>query len=99
MRQTSFNPAATERRFTSKSPLLVAGLTYWMEPARRALLLDDRFYNDMRFQVADYESLEEYLVDEPKYQGWKLVTTWTGSVVGSWALMIGCIAIARAILR
>jgi hypothetical protein len=99
MRQTSFNPAAKANPDTSKSPALVAGLTYWMEPARRALLLDDRFYNDMRFQVADYESLEECLVDEPKYQGWKLVTTWAGSVAGSWALMIGCIAIARAILR
>jgi hypothetical protein len=99
MQQTSFSPPAIVNADLPKSPLLGAGLIYWTEPARRALLLDDRFYNRMRFQIADYESIEECLVDDPKYGGWKLVTAWAGSVVGSWALVIGCIAIARMILR
>ncbi|MGD1156628.1 MAG: hypothetical protein ABSA41_12445 [Terriglobia bacterium] len=48
--------------------------------------------------LQDVDPMEEYLAVDQKYTGWKLVTCWTGAIVGSWALMIGLVVITRALL-
>lgn len=58
----------------------------------------DRKAHERAFPVVYHEPPEEDLNAEQKYMGWKLVTIWTGAIGGSWALLIGCVLIARAIL-
>jgi len=53
---------------------------------------------DWDYQVLYRDPTEEYLPDDQRYKGWKLVTAWTGVLVGSWSLMIGCVLVARALL-
>ncbi len=72
------------------------------EPANPAGSLHLRFYQDTRaydrgFQASYDEPMEDSAVD-PKYGKWKLATIWTGAFVGSWAVVIGCVLIARALL-
>jgi hypothetical protein len=74
------------------------------EQTQPALPLRVRFYRDTQtpdggFQVFYDEPVEEYAAVEEKDKGWRLVADWTGAIVASWALVIGCVVLARALLR
>ena len=103
MEHLSFNATMIVIPGTAKPPSLGAADNHWAEQTKPASILHVRFYNHVNvhnreFQVVYDEPIEEYSVVDQKYTGWKLATAWTGVIVGSWALVIGCVMIARALL-
>jgi hypothetical protein len=73
------------------------------EGTEPASILPVRFDRDMKAQGLGFpavygEPIEEYLEVDPKYTAWKVVTAWTGAAIGGWALVIGCVMVARALL-
>jgi hypothetical protein len=52
-------------------------------------------------QVTFLEPMEDGLADDDNptgLTGWKLAACWTGAAAASWGLVIGCAALARALL-
>ncbi len=44
------------------------------------------------------EPIEEYLEVDPKHTAREVLTAWTVAAVGGWALVLGGVMIARALL-
>jgi len=100
----SFNAKTMVTPDTANRLPLEAAFNNWVEETEPPSILPVRFYRDMNaydreFPVVYMEPIEEYLEVDPKHTAWKVVTAWTGAAVGSWALVIGCVMIARALLR
>jgi hypothetical protein len=73
------------------------------EQAEPASIFHARFYYDTMAhergcQLFCGEPIEEHSAGDQKYKGWKMVAAWTGTIVASWLLVIGCVVIARALL-
>jgi hypothetical protein len=103
MQDKSFNATTIVTPDTANGLALDAAFNSWAEDIKSAGILHVRFHHDMKahdraFQVVYVEPLDEYLAVDQEYMGWKLVTAWTGAIVGSWGLVIGCVTIARALL-
>ena len=74
----------------------------WGEVSKPPGVVHVRFYpnltaDDQDFPLVEARPPEAYLADHRKYRGWKLATAWAGAVVGSWALLIGCVMAVRAL--
>jgi len=83
---------------------LEPAINHRAELANPASTLHVRFYQDTRahdrgFQAFYDEPIGEDGDDDQKYTKWKLATVWAGAFVGSWALIIGCVLMARALLH
>jgi hypothetical protein len=103
MEYISLNPTTIVTPDTAKPPGSKATSNYWAEQTKPASILRIRFYHETKahdrgFQVVYDELIEKHSTVGKKYTGWKLVTAWTGAIVASWALVIGCVVIARALL-
>ncbi|MGA3325044.1 MAG: hypothetical protein ABSF45_11275 [Terriglobia bacterium] len=82
---------------------LEAAFNNWAEETEPPSIVPGRFNHDMNAHDRDFplvyvEPMEEYFELDQKYPAWKVVTAWTGGAVVSWALVIGCVMIVRALL-
>ncbi|HMD85017.1 MAG TPA: hypothetical protein VKO18_09990 [Terriglobia bacterium] len=103
MRYISFKATGISTPDTAHRLELKPAFNHWVEPTKPASILHVGFYHDTishngGFQVFYDEPFEEYLAVDQKCTEWELATVWTGALVGSWALVIGCVLIARALL-
>jgi hypothetical protein len=103
MQYISFNANTTVTPDTANRLSLQAAYNNWAEGTEPASILPIRFNHDMNahdrdFPVVYVEPIEEYLEVDQKHSVWKVITAWTGGAVVSWALVIGCVMIARALL-
>jgi hypothetical protein len=103
MQYISFNSKTIVPTGTANRLPLEAAVENWAEETDPAGVLPVGFYQEMNahdreFPVVCMEPIEEYSEVDPKPAAWKVVTAWTAAAVGSWALVIGFVMIARALL-
>jgi hypothetical protein len=103
MQYISFNTKTIVIPDSANRLPLEAAFKNWAEETDPAGVLPVSFYHEMNahdreFPVVYIEPIEEYSEVDPKPAAWKVVTAWTAAAVGSWALVIGCVMIARALL-
>jgi hypothetical protein len=103
MQYISFNANTTVTPDTANRLPWEAAFNNWAEENEPASILQARFNHDMNAHDRDFplvyvEPIEECLEVDQKHSVWKVITAWTGGAVVSWALVIGCVMIARALL-
>ena len=102
MQYISFNAKTVVTADASSRPPLAAALNNWVKETEPAGILPIRFdyvmtAHDGEIPTVYMEPIEEYLEADPNSTAWKVVTAWTAAAVGGWALVIGCVMIARAL--
>ena len=71
------------------------------DDAPPACILHTRLYDATGARQLDFGSAETELADYDNLSGltgWKRLLAWTGAAAASWAIVIGLVAIARALL-
>jgi hypothetical protein len=102
MQDQSFYATPIEPSVLANRLVAEAAASNWAEVTNLADTLRAPYDYEVKVPARDVQQfycdpMEACLTVDPRYRGWQLVTVWTGVIVGSWSLVVGCALIAHAL--